>query len=203
LTADGFLDALEGRLQLSELWMGEDFHFGHDREGGLAMLVRRGQEDGFSVHVVARRMEEQTSISSSRVRDALIAGHVDGAIPLLGRPFALDLTADQVLEETHGHPPALWCSVVPHLALPAAGTYAVLRNDATGAGQPVVATVYPEATDRHLRVCPARKADLPASIEFITRLSGGEDMSDADALAAAGGVLARWQRPQFSAAGEF
>src|SRR5579871_2014815 len=39
LTADQFMAALEARLTLREMWLGEDFHFGKDRAGGLTTLI--------------------------------------------------------------------------------------------------------------------------------------------------------------------
>ena len=94
LTAGEFMDALEARLDIRELWFGEDFRFGRDRGGDLQMLVTRGRESGFSLHVVSRRMEERESISSSRIRKALGAGDVEGVIPLLGYPFSRACSSD-------------------------------------------------------------------------------------------------------------
>lgn len=203
LSADGFLDALEGRLELRELWMGEDFHFGRDRQGGLAMLVRRGQQDGFSVHVVARRMEARTSISSTRARDALLAGDVAGVMPLLGRPYALDLSSEQVVDDEVGPPPSLWLRVAPHLVLPADGTYAVLLGAESGAGVPGVAVVSARAPYRHLRVLALTRNALPVAMEFIAQLTGGRAEHDARAIAEARAVVAGWHRPRFEAAGDY
>ena len=90
LSADQFMEELESRLHVREMWLGEDFHFGRNRSGNLAMLVERGRASGFSLHVVSRRMDDTASISSTRVRQALAAGDVGGALPLLGYPFAID-----------------------------------------------------------------------------------------------------------------
>src|SRR6185437_14361048 len=50
-SASQFMDALEARMDLRELWLGEDFHFGHGREGGVTMLVERARQSGFSLHI--------------------------------------------------------------------------------------------------------------------------------------------------------
>ncbi|HWE64050.1 MAG TPA: FAD synthetase family protein [Chloroflexota bacterium] len=204
LTANQFLDALEGRLRIGELWMGEDFHFGHDREGGLNLLVQRGQQDGFAVHVVARRMEDQGNISSTRVREALVAGDVEGAMPLLGRPFALDLTDHDDVEHLRDGLPGLQASIAPHLVLPASGVYAVLRTGGAGGQVPAVAEVRLDATRHQVRVRPLQGRDLPCSIEFIQRLAGGPDGQDVAALYdAARAALLSWQRPVYPAAGDY
>lgn len=201
LSADQFLDALEGRLELRELWMGEDFHFGRDRQGGLALLVQRGQRDGFAVHVVTRRTDEQTTISSSRVRDALAGGDVAAAMPLLGRPHALELAADQVRHAEHGALRALWFAVAPHLVLPTAGAYATLLSG-SGETRPAAVTVHPEAAERQLRVWPMTGADLPASIEFIAPVVGQGAADDTMLLEQVRGIVAHWQRPRYAATGD-
>src|SRR6185312_10731794 len=41
LSAGEFMDELEAHLAVRELWLGEDFHFGRDREGDARMLAVR------------------------------------------------------------------------------------------------------------------------------------------------------------------
>jgi riboflavin kinase/FMN adenylyltransferase len=132
LTAAEFMDALEARLDLREVWFGEDFRFGRDRGGDLQMLVQRGRESGFSLHVVSRRMEDQRIISSTRIRQALSEGDVEGATPLLGYPFGRSCGPGVACTWADGMSAAMCHEVEPHLALPADGVYAGIVTVPTG-----------------------------------------------------------------------
>lgn len=204
LTAAEFLGAVESGMTLREMWLGEDFHFGRDRQGGVAMLIERGRESGFSLHVVARRMEERTSISSTRIREMLSRGEVEEVIPLLGRPFALELAAD------HAHAsasclPAGCYAIAPHLVLPADGYFAVL---ATGVpdeeSRAHVALVCDAPAGWQVRLWP-----LPAwpevAIEFLSLLSSTPEDADPEGylLAKARQVVGEWVRPAYPAAGDY
>lgn len=112
--ADDFMDALEGRVRLREMWMGEDFAFGHRRSGNVAYLIARGQITGFSVHVIPREPWHDLAVSSTRIRQALADGEADLAADLLGRPLLIagELSAPDLLR------------VPATQALPAPGAYA-------------------------------------------------------------------------------
>lgn len=91
LTAKQFVDILERCLRLAELWMGDDFRFGHDREGGIPYLLERARHAEFAVHVVARQGAQAgaAGVSSTAVREAIRAGEMEHATELLGRYFEL------------------------------------------------------------------------------------------------------------------
>jgi riboflavin kinase/FMN adenylyltransferase len=70
--------------------IGEDFHFGHHREGNVALLHELGSSHGFEVDplVLVERTDGVTEpVSSTAVRRALAGGEVDVAARLLGRPY--------------------------------------------------------------------------------------------------------------------
>jgi cytidyltransferase-like protein len=201
LTADQFMDELEARLQVREMWLGEDFHFGHDRTGNLAMLVERGRNTGFSLHVIARRMEDRASISSTRVRQTLRDGDVEGAIPLLGRPFAVDLglaTAEPSSDQGQ-------CFIVPrHALLPRHGWYAGLTQLHASTYGPSLIRIDDETTPRQVQLYPrvAPQADL--EVEFLYRLADLPDLDDIPGcFAAVQRLAAAWERPVFPPAGNY
>jgi riboflavin kinase/FMN adenylyltransferase len=104
--------------------VGEDFHFGHNREGNLALLFEVGAERGFDV-VAAPTHGEGERWSSSAVRRALESGNLDESRRILGHPFALRgvvAHGDNRGEEL-GYPTAN-LSVMKEQALPAEGVYA-------------------------------------------------------------------------------
>jgi riboflavin kinase/FMN adenylyltransferase len=201
LTADQFMDALEARLQVREMWLGEDFHFGRDRTGNLAMLVERGRNTGFSLHVVARRMEDQASISSTRVRQTLQGGDVEGAIPLLGRPFAVDLG---LTTAGPSDDPEESFTMPGHILLPRQGWYAGLARLHANTYGPTLVRIDDDTTLHQVQLYPriAPQADL--EVEFLHRLADLPDLDDsADGLAATQHFAATWERPVFPPAGSY
>jgi len=68
--------------------VGEDFHFGHNREGNLALLQAVGEVHGFDV-VAAPTHGDGARWSSSAVRRALGSGDLVEVRRILGRPFVL------------------------------------------------------------------------------------------------------------------
>jgi len=82
-------DFLAERLQVSEVHVGRDFSFGHRREGDLGLLGRMGAELGFEARAVEEVTWRGERVSSSRIRDAVAEGRMEGAWDLLGRPYAV------------------------------------------------------------------------------------------------------------------
>lgn len=201
MPADQFMAAIERRVQLREMWLGEDFHFGRGREGGLTMLVERGREYGFALHVVARRMEHARSISSSRIRKALADGEVGDAIPLLGRPFSLAVADAVPSFPGEGTIVPSRVRVAPQLVLPADGSYACLLSS-EGVGDAAVAALVRREEAWQVVVLAENPLPGTARLEFIERLPDGAHNAPA-ALALARGRLVRWVRPVYPAAGDY
>jgi riboflavin kinase/FMN adenylyltransferase len=84
ISAGSFLVSMLEHINLSEIWIGADFAFGHKREGNLEFLIRSGQNSGFGVHIVSRQRLGATEISSTAIRELVGAGDVAGASVLLG-----------------------------------------------------------------------------------------------------------------------
>ena len=80
-------------LQTRQVVIGHDFGFGRDRSAGLQTLQGLGAELGYGVESVAAVTAGNGQVySSTAVREALAAGHVQTAAGLLGRPYELCLT---------------------------------------------------------------------------------------------------------------
>lgn len=78
---------LAGEMHAWEIVVGEDFRFGHDRVGDVALLSAEGQRYGFGVYEAPTFGEPRWS--STGVREALEAGDLEVANATLGRPFVL------------------------------------------------------------------------------------------------------------------
>jgi riboflavin kinase/FMN adenylyltransferase len=83
---------LSEQMKLREIYVGPNFAFGHRREGSFNLLKEIGEEKGFVVGKIHQVQFRGSRVSSTAVRQSLIAGQVSLARRLLGRPFALEGT---------------------------------------------------------------------------------------------------------------
>lgn len=90
LAAEAFIEQLlVGRLAACEVWVGEDFRFGHRRRGDLAMLRGFGERFDFRADCIDTHHCDGVRVSSSAVRAALAGGDLAQAERLLGRPYSI------------------------------------------------------------------------------------------------------------------
>lgn len=79
---------LEG-LNAKYLSVGEDFHFGANRGGNAEMLESMSKAAGFELQIAETRLDGESRISSTRIRQCLIEGNMSSAERMLGRPYRL------------------------------------------------------------------------------------------------------------------
>ena len=105
---EAFMQWLQEKTGLRELWVGEEFALGKDRAGTVERLTAIGEELGFRVVAVPRLTNGAEVVSSSRVRAAVMSGDVATARRLLGRPFRVEgeVVHGQHLGRTIGFPTA-------------------------------------------------------------------------------------------------
>ncbi|MEM7084063.1 MAG: bifunctional riboflavin kinase/FAD synthetase [Pseudomonadota bacterium] len=90
LSPDDFVtDILVKKLHVKLLYVGDDFRFGKKRAGDIDTLRGLGRQLGFEVAQLPSECLNGERVSSSLIRDALLAGDVPRAERLLGRPFAM------------------------------------------------------------------------------------------------------------------
>lgn len=80
-------------LHAREVHEGYNFRFGHKAQGHVQDLVEFGGELGFDVKTYPEMSIRGESVSSSRIRQLLLAGQVGRARHLLGKPFSIVSTA--------------------------------------------------------------------------------------------------------------
>jgi riboflavin kinase/FMN adenylyltransferase len=76
---------LAGALGARHVVVGYDFTFGQKRSGNVQLLADLGPRHGFGVTVVAPVTVDGIVCSSTKVREFVLEGRVDGAALLLGR----------------------------------------------------------------------------------------------------------------------
>ncbi len=89
-SAEEFVDLLVGEWGVAGVVTGEDFTFGRGRAGNADILRRLCAERGVEAEIVPPVAADGEIISSSRIREALMAGDCATATQLLSRPFAIE-----------------------------------------------------------------------------------------------------------------
>jgi riboflavin kinase/FMN adenylyltransferase len=96
------------KIGTKKLVIGYDHRFGRNREGSFDFLRENCASYGFEVEEIPREDIENMAVSSSRIRKALITGHISEANELLGRSYTLSGTVvkGKQLGRTIGFPTA-------------------------------------------------------------------------------------------------
>lgn len=116
-----------GAMDMRELVLGYDCHFGHRREGTPQRAVEEGERRGFAVKVVPAVHADGEVVSSTTIRARLQSGDLERANELLGHPY---LVRGRVVEgqgrgRDLGFPTANVAVADPHKLWPNGGVYAV------------------------------------------------------------------------------
>ncbi len=122
-SAEEFIsEVLVGRLRAQTVSVGENFRFGHRARGDVELLRR---QDAFATRVAPMVERAGGVVSSSAIRELIVAGDVASAAELLGAPFRLagEVVVGDRRGRTLGYPTA---NLVPAAdqAVPANGVYA-------------------------------------------------------------------------------
>lgn len=128
LSSEEFIrEILVEKIGTKKLVIGYDHKFGRNREGSFEFLQKNAPHYGFDVEEISRQDIDETAISSSRIRRALISGQVKAAHDLLGRPYSLSGTVvkGQQLGRTIGFPTANIQVKETYKLIPANGVYVV------------------------------------------------------------------------------
>jgi riboflavin kinase/FMN adenylyltransferase len=107
LSAEEFVQRiLIDSLQTRHLVIGDDFHFGHQRQGNFSFLQQNSERFGFRVDETETLMQDGDRVSSTRVRDCIQQEDFKRAAELLGRPYSLSgrIAHGQKLGRQLGYP---------------------------------------------------------------------------------------------------
>ena len=89
MRADDFVtQILIGKLKVKHLVVGDDFHFGRDRQGNFQLLEAMA-ENYYTVEPTTSVMVEQQRVSSTLIRELLFKNKLDEVQALLGRRFSM------------------------------------------------------------------------------------------------------------------
>jgi riboflavin kinase/FMN adenylyltransferase len=190
-------DGLRARLVV----VGEDFHFGHNRQGNVAMLTEMGATLGFEVighHLVGpdgRDARDDSQVSSTAIRRALVEGRLADANRMLGRPHEMrgPVTHGDERGRQIGFPTAN-VAVPDRMLMPADGIYAGRLRRQTGEWLPAAIyighrpTFYDEGAgillEVHVLDFDGDLYDEDVQVQFIERLRDDQRFDGVDALSA-------------------
>ncbi|MBL0715054.1 MAG: bifunctional riboflavin kinase/FAD synthetase [Desulfosarcina sp.] len=85
-------DLLVNRIGMRAIIVGRDYSFGQNREGDITLLRTLGQELNFEVVLadwITAAHGEKERISSTRIRELVMAGRLEDARQLLGRNYQI------------------------------------------------------------------------------------------------------------------
>ncbi|MCF0228749.1 MAG: riboflavin biosynthesis protein RibF [Parasporobacterium sp.] len=89
-------DILVDRLGVSVVVVGEDFRFGRGRSGSVETLKALGDKYAFTVKALNKLTYKSSDdgvereISSSFIKDEILAGHMETVTDMLGKPFSVN-----------------------------------------------------------------------------------------------------------------
>ena len=87
--ADFIQNTLVETAGVRHVVVGDDFRFGHKRQGDVTLLEHSGEKHKFRVERTATISDSDLRISSTRIRDHLCNGELATAAQLLGRPYRI------------------------------------------------------------------------------------------------------------------
>ena len=194
ITATDFVERLVTQARLTELWCGDDFALGYQRQGDVTFLRAEGEKRGFTVQIVQPSLIDGEVISSTRIRQALRDGAVEQVTRFLGHPFRLpgEVVEGAKRGRTIGIPTAN-LAVWEERAIPAVGVYACRAHTPGGAHQAVVNIGFrptfnstePKLTiEAHLLDFTSDLYGSTVTLEFIAHLRPEIKFSGIEALVA-------------------
>ncbi|GFZ29628.1 riboflavin biosynthesis protein [Clostridium zeae] len=105
---EAFIEMLLKKYNAKGIIVGFNYRFGYKNKGDINLLKALSEKYGFELHIMGALMNEENIISSTKIRNLLIDGDLDGANALLTRPYVLRGTVvhGKQLGRTLGFPTA-------------------------------------------------------------------------------------------------
>jgi riboflavin kinase/FMN adenylyltransferase len=135
LSPQQFVEQLATKIPgLKGITVGSNWRFGQQATGDVGQLTALCEPFGIGVQAIEQVSCGKKRISSSRIRACILAGELDTANTLLGKPYAIEGTVvhGKKLGRTLGYPTANLA--IENEIMPAPGVYAVRSGEWSGAG---------------------------------------------------------------------
>lgn len=76
-------------MHVDKLYVGKDFRFGKDRKGDVEMLARLAKQYGFTFEAIDKETFREEVVSSTRIRDYVLAGRIEEVTEMLARSYSI------------------------------------------------------------------------------------------------------------------
>lgn len=149
--------------------VGDDFRYGAQRTGDVALLANSGPDLGFDAEALSTVQLDGERASSTAVRQALAAGDLAHAARLLGRPYSIcgRIVHGDKLGRELGYPTAN--VQLKHNRPPLSGIFAVTLSGINGKPLPGVASLGVRPTMKDAGAAPVLEVHL---FDFDTDIYG-------------------------------
>ena len=131
-TAEDYIsDFLVNTFHPHTIIIGHDHRFGKDRTGDFQLLEDKAQEWGYQVKEIPGYMLNNITISSTKIREALLKGDIENAHDLLSYDyyFTGKVVKGNQLGRTIGYPTANIEMIDENKLIPCNGVYSVLATN--------------------------------------------------------------------------
>lgn len=128
LSAQSYIeDFLINNFHPYSIIIGYDHHFGHNRTGNINLLRAYSDKFKYTIHEIAPQLIHEATVSSTKIRNAIVEGKLDVAQQMLERPYSIigKVIHGNKLGRTIGYPTANLKLIEAEQLLPANGIYAV------------------------------------------------------------------------------
>jgi riboflavin kinase / FMN adenylyltransferase len=176
-------------LRVSEVWVGANFLFGHERSGNFSLLRTLGQRYGFRADKIDPVRYKDFVVSSTRIRRLVTEGRMDEAGALLGHEYYLDGTIAEGRKRGReiGFPTANLATA--NELLPPDGVYAttmtidgIVHAGVTNVGTRPTFGETGTTVETHLLDYSGDLYGRPVRLGFVLRLRDERRFDDVDSL---------------------
>jgi len=192
LSADEFLlRFIFGRLDAREVYLGQGFAFGHNREGRFALLSQVAGRLGRVAEEVPEVVIRGNRVSSTMIRRLLSTGRINLARRMLGRPYGIESRVIEGRKIAKTQLRYATANLKPHnTVIPANGVYITLtlvenvwRRSITNIGNKPTFGGDPEVTvETHVMDFDRELYGEKIRVRFLHRLRGEKRFESIDAL---------------------
>lgn len=186
-----FIEMMVSKLSVKYFVVGTDFRFGRNRRGDYRMLQEYACAYGYAVKVVEKMKEDGRDISSTFVREELLAGNMEKVNHLLGYPYFIcgEVLYGNQIGRTIGFPTANLIAEENKL-LPPNGVYVTrtyvdgeIYGGITNIGcKPTIEGEYPIGVETHLFDVTKDLYGKEIKVEFLKRRRAEEKFENLEAL---------------------
>lgn len=192
VSAEDFLATfIFGRLDAREVYLGQGFVFGHNREGRFELLSRVATRQGRVAAEVPEVLIRGHRVSSTMIRRLLDAGRVNLARRMLGRPYGIESRVIEGRKIGKAQLQYATANLRPHnTVIPCNGVYVTLtlveggwRRSITNIGHKPTFGGEPEVTvESHVMDFDRELYGEKIRVRFLHRLRGEKKFESVDAL---------------------